>query len=241
MEIVKPYTSERGKKEQVAQMFDSIAKRYDFLNHFLSLGIDKGWRKKAIKELKGQNIKKLLDIATGTGDLAIEASKIKGIDIIGIDISEQMLAIGRKKIKQAGLAQRIELLKGDSEQLQFNNNSFDAITAAFGVRNFENLNKGLTEMYRVLAPGGKVIILEFSKPTTFPFKHLYQFYFKYILPGIGRLVSKDHAAYTYLPQSVQAFPDGELFIKELQKASFTNCRFTKLTFGVASIYIGEKA
>jgi demethylmenaquinone methyltransferase/2-methoxy-6-polyprenyl-1,4-benzoquinol methylase len=239
---VKPYKDKEGsKKEQVAGMFDSIAHRYDFLNHFLSGGIDKIWRKKAIAKLYNRNVVYMLDIATGTGDFAIEASRrIKGIQIKGIDISEQMLAVGREKIVKRSLQSCIELAYGDSENLQFQPNTFDAITAAFGVRNFENLNKGLSEMHRVLKPGGMVVILEFSKPSKFPFKQLYNFYFKYILPIIGKIVSKNNSAYTYLPESVKHFPDGKLFINELEKAGFENCNYKSLTFGIATIYTGVK-
>lgn len=241
MKTVKPYKDQQGsKKEQVARMFDSIAYKYDFLNHFLSMGIDKLWRKKAISKLKKRNIQKLLDIATGTGDFAIEASRIPNIRITGVDISEQMLEEGRRKIKKKGLSEKIELLKGDSEQLNFADQSFDAITVAFGVRNFENLQLGLKEMYRVLKPGGIVVVLEFSKPVSFPFKQLYNFYFKYILPVIGRLVSKDRTAYTYLPESVSQFPDGKKFTGQLEMAGFKNSQFEMLTMGVATIYTGEK-
>ena len=238
---VKPYKNQQGtKKEQVAQMFNSIAPRYDFLNHFLSLGIDKIWRKKAISKLKNRNISNLLDIATGTGDFAITASKIDGISIIGIDISEQMLAVGREKLYKQNLQNRVNFLLGDSENIEFPDNSYEAITVAFGVRNFENLGKGLSEMYRVLKPNGIAVILEFSKPQTFPIKQVYNFYFKFILPLLGRFVSKDNSAYTYLPESVSHFPDGKNFIGELEKAGFSNCSIKSLTFGVATIYIGEK-
>lgn len=241
MKTVKPYKDQEGtKKEQVARMFDSIAYKYDFLNHFLSLGIDKLWRKEAISKLKHRNVQKLLDIATGTGDFAIEASRLKNIKITGVDISEQMLEEGRKKIQNKKLTDVIELLKGDSEQLLFNNQSFDAITVAFGVRNFENLQKGLQEMHRVLKPNGIVVILEFSKPSAFPFKQLYNFYFKNILPFIGRMISKDKTAYTYLPESVNQFPDGKNFITELERQGFQQCSYQTLTFGVASIYTGIK-
>lgn len=239
--MIKPYNNKPdNKKEQVAQMFDSIAFRYDFLNHFLSLGIDKMWRRKAILKLKGRKISIVLDIATGTGDLAIEASKLEGVSVTGIDISEKMLEIGRAKIEKLKLGQIINLQKGDSEKINFPDNFFDAITVAFGVRNFENLHAGLLEMHRVLKPNGIVVILEFSKPRMFPVKQLYQFYFCYILPLFGKLISKDKRAYTYLPQSVQAFPDGKKFLDELQQAGFRNNSEQILTFGVATIYAGEK-
>jgi demethylmenaquinone methyltransferase / 2-methoxy-6-polyprenyl-1,4-benzoquinol methylase len=240
MQVI-PYKDQQGtKKEQVAQMFNSIAKRYDFLNHFLSMGIDKIWRRKAISKLKGRQITRLLDIATGTGDFAISASKIKNVIIDGIDISEQMLAVGRKKIEKKELQHRIIFHTGDSENIQFPDNSFEAITVAFGVRNFENLEKGLSEMFRVLKPGGIAVILEFSKPKRFPVKQLYNFYFKHILPLLGRMVSKDSSAYTYLPESVNQFPDGGNFIDKLKEAGYTKCNYNSLTFGIASIYIGEK-
>ena len=240
MEIV-PYKEQTaGKKEQVAQMFNNISKRYDFLNHFLSLGIDIMWRKKAIKMLKQDQPKQILDIATGTGDFAIEALALNPEKVIGVDISEGMLEVGRKKMKEKKYDDRIELRSGDSEGLLFDDNKFDAVIVAFGVRNFENLEKGLTDMYRVLKPGGKVVVLEFSKPTAFPFKQLYQFYFKYILPSVGRLISKDQAAYTYLPDSVRNFPDGKDFLNILDRIGFLNTQCRPLTLGISSIYVGSK-
>lgn len=239
---VTPYKeSESGKKEQVAQMFNNIAHRYDFLNHFLSLGIDTIWRKKAIACLKKEKPKLLLDIATGTGDLAITANKILNPDkIIGIDISEGMLSFGREKLNKMNLQDKIQLISGDSENIPFNENHFDAATVAFGVRNFENLDKGLAEINRVLKPGGSLVVLEFSKPKAFPIKQLYNFYFNQILPGIGKIVSKDARAYSYLPESVQAFPDGINFINHLQKADFKQTYYKILMFGIASIYYGKK-
>lgn len=238
---VVPYKEKQsGKKEQVAEMFNSISKKYDFLNHFLSMGIDILWRKKAIGLLKADQPKVILDIATGTGDFAIEALKLNPDQVIGVDISEGMLDVGRKKLKRRKLDNKIELRLGDSEKLLFDDNKFDAVIVSFGVRNFENLEKGIADMFRVLKPGGKVVILEFSKPTKFPFKNIYNFYFKAILPKIGRLVSKDQAAYTYLPESVQAFPDGKNFLKVLEKTGFKNTRCKPLTFGISSIYTGEK-
>lgn len=221
-------------------MFDSISKRYDFLNHFLSLGIDIIWRKKAISELKNDHPKLILDIATGTGDFAIEALSLDPDKIIGVDISEGMLDMGRKKLSKKRLNEKIELRSGDSEGLQFEDNHFDAVIVAFGVRNFEHLEEGLTDMYRVLKPGGKVVVLEFSKPTKFPMKQLYGFYFKYILPIIGRLVSKDTTAYTYLPESVDQFPDGNRFTNILKQIGFNQTKFRPLTFGISSIYTGIK-
>lgn len=238
---VVPYKEKSaGKKEQVADMFNSISKKYDFLNHFLSLGIDILWRKRAIKELKNDHPKLILDIATGTGDFAIEALALDPQKVIGIDISEGMLEMGRKKMKERGLDNRIEMLSGDSEGIQFEDNKFDAVIVAFGVRNFEHLEAGLADMCRVLKPGGKVVILEFSKPRMFPFKQIYQFYFKWILPKIGRLVSKDNAAYTYLPDSVKAFPDGKDFVEILNKVGFQKTKCKSLTVGISSIYTGVK-
>lgn len=240
--MLTPYKDQKsGKKEQVALMFNNIARRYDFLNHFLSLGIDKIWRKKAIKSLRGiKSNPKILDIATGTGDLAIQSLKLNPEKVIGIDISGEMLKIGREKIKQKKLDKIITLQKGDAENLEFEDQYFDGITVAFGVRNFENLQQGLNEMYRVIKPDGQVVILEFSKPGSFPVKQFYQFYFHVILPVIGKLISKDQSAYTYLPQSVNLFPEKQQFISELEKAGFSDCKFKTLTFGIATIYQGTK-
>lgn len=238
---VLPYKEKNtAKKEQVAEMFNNISRKYDFLNHFLSLGIDIIWRKKAIKLLKKDNPALILDIATGTGDFAIEALALKPEKVIGVDISEGMLEMGRKKLKKKGLDNKIELKLGDSEGLQFDDNKFDAIIVSFGVRNFENLEKGLADMFRVLKPGGKVVILEFSRPKSFPFKQIYNFYFKAILPKIGRLVSKDNAAYTYLPESVKAFPDGQNFLNVLESVGYKSTKCKPLTFGISSIYTGVK-
>lgn len=240
--MIKPYKDNKsGKKEQVAQMFNNIARRYDFLNHFLSLGIDNIWRKKAIKCIRDIAPNPvLLDVASGTGDLAIAALKLNPQKVVGIDISEEMLNIGIKKIERKGYQNIIELKKGDSENLEFKDDFFDGITAAFGVRNFENLNKGLSEMYRVLKTGGKTVVLEFSKPKVFPVKQIYNFYFKVVLPFIGNIISKDNSAYTYLPESVNQFPERELFIKELEKVGFKDCTFRSLSFGIASIYSAVK-
>ena len=238
---VLPYKEERlGKKEQVAKMFNNISRRYDFLNHLLSFGVDIIWRKKAVKMLKPHKPELILDIATGTADFAIEALAINPEKVIGVDISEGMLAVGKKKIAKMGLQDKIELQLGDSEKLLFPDNKFDAIIVSFGVRNFENLEKGLEDMYRVLKPGGNTVIVEFSKPTVFPFKQLYNFYFKYVLPLIGKIISRDNAAYAYLPESVQAFPDGDRFLEILQKTGFKNTVCRPLTFGISSIYIGQK-
>lgn len=227
-----------SKKEEVALMFDNISGKYDFLNRFLSLGIDKLWRRRLIKMLRAKKPKNVLDIATGTADLAILASKYTDT-VTGVDISEGMLAVGREKINKKGL-KTVTLSYGDSENLPFADNTFDAVTAAFGVRNFENLEKGLTEMYRVLKPGGTVFILEFSRPRQFPFKQAYFFYFNNVLPYWGRIVSKDTSAYTYLPQSVKAFPDGEEFTAVLTKCGFGETNFKFLSNGIAAIYTGVK-
>jgi demethylmenaquinone methyltransferase/2-methoxy-6-polyprenyl-1,4-benzoquinol methylase len=238
---VVPYKEEKaGKKEQVARMFDNISHRYDFLNHFLSLGIDKGWRKKAIKLLAQHQPKQILDVATGTGDFAIQALILNPEKVIGIDISEGMLEVGRKKIADRKLEGKIELMSGDSENLPFQTNQFDAVTVAFGVRNFENLEKGLGEIFRVLKPGGQLVVLEFSRPRKFPFRQVYNFYFKFVLPKIGRVVSSDNAAYTYLPESVEAFPDGDGFLQILKRVGFNKTQCRSLTLGVSSIYIGSK-
>lgn len=232
--------SELGKKQQVANMFDNISGRYDLLNHFLSLNIDKIWRKNAIETLKELQPQIILDVATGTGDLAIASLKLNPKRVVGIDISNGMLDVGRKKMKQRQLDGIIEMLEGDSENIDFEDNSFDAITVGFGVRNFENLDKGLAEMFRVLKPGGKVVVLEFSKPTVFPIKQLYNFYFYTILPFWGRFISKNNFAYTYLPESVKAFPDGDMFIKRLKNAGYTQPEQKKQTFGICSIYTAIK-
>ncbi|OQX81719.1 MAG: bifunctional demethylmenaquinone methyltransferase/2-methoxy-6-polyprenyl-1,4-benzoquinol methylase [Bacteroidetes bacterium 4484_249] len=229
-----------GKKQQVKTMFNNIAHRYDFLNHFLSGGIDFIWRKKAIKTLSANNPKTILDVATGTGDLAIAAIKLNPEKIIGIDIAEDMVEIGRTKVRKKNLEQVIQLQTGDSENIQFSDNYFDAAMVAFGVRNFENLEKGLSEMHRILKPGGEVMILEFSKPIRFPVKQFYNFYFRYILPFIGRLISGDSSAYTYLPDSVSEFPHGNEFLNILTKVGFKNPGHRPLTFGIASIYSGWK-
>jgi demethylmenaquinone methyltransferase / 2-methoxy-6-polyprenyl-1,4-benzoquinol methylase len=239
---VVPYKEEQaGKKEQVAKMFDNISHRYDFLNHFLSLGIDKLWRKKAISYLKDLKPAQILDVATGTGDFAIQALSLNPTKVSGIDISEGMLEVGKKKIRARKLDHLIELRKGDSENIPFEQNKFDAVTVAFGVRNFENLEKGLGEIFRVLKPGGKLVVLEFSRPRAFPMKQLFSFYFKQILPKIGNAVSSDKAAYTYLPESVQAFPDGADFVRILNEIGFKDTKCKVLSFGISSIYIGTKA
>ncbi len=240
-EEVKPYEKDAEKKHQISKMFNNISGKYDFLNHFLSAGIDRRWRKKAIAELKEIDPKIILDVATGTADLALEAERqLKPEKIIGIDIAVKMLDIGRQKISKKGLVEIITLDEGDSENLPFQDNTFDAVTVAFGVRNFANVENGLKEMIRVLKPGGKCVILEFSKPKVFPIKHLYNFYFKKILPGIGRMTSKDKKAYAYLYESVQAFPEGEDFIELLNKLGLNQTKCEALTMGICSIYSGVK-
>ncbi|MEM1135147.1 MAG: bifunctional demethylmenaquinone methyltransferase/2-methoxy-6-polyprenyl-1,4-benzoquinol methylase UbiE [Bacteroidota bacterium] len=238
---VVPYKEEKAsKKQQVAQMFDNISAKYDFLNHFLSLGIDIYWRKRAINMLKVHKPQYILDVATGTGDLAIEAMSLKPEKVIGIDISEGMLSFGRKKLTKLKLEDKIELQIGDSENLSFKENTFDAIIVSFGVRNFENLEKGLSEMKRVLKDNGTLVVLEFSKPTVFPYKQLYNFYFKNILPLVGKIISRDQAAYTYLPESVQEFPYGKAFTGIMEKLGFKSVKCRPLTFGISSIYVGQK-
>lgn len=240
MQVVPYKEGDKTKKEQVADMFDNISPRYDLLNHTLSLGIDILWRKKAIRLLKPFAPQTVLDIATGTGDFAVEAVKLKPKKIVGVDISEGMLEVGREKMAQKGLENLIELNYGDAENLVFEDNKFDALTVAFGVRNFENLKKGLSEMFRVTSEGGHVMIIEFSKPGKFPVKQLYNFYFNTILPKIGKLVSKDNAAYQYLPESVAAFPDGSAFLKILNEVGYKEAKCIPLTFGISSIYWARK-
>lgn len=237
---VTPYGSGESKKKQVAEMFDNIAGNYDFLNHFLSLGIDVFWRKRAIKLLKKENPKLILDVATGTGDFALQTLDLNPDHITGIDISNKMLEKGREKIAKKGLNEKIELKYGDSEDLPFEDGHFDGLTVAFGVRNFENLEKGLSEMLRVLRPGGRAVILEFSKPKVFPVKQLYNFYFRFILPFIGKYFSKDHRAYSYLPESVASFPEDQNFLDILKKCGYDSPRQIRLSFGIASIYTGTK-
>jgi demethylmenaquinone methyltransferase/2-methoxy-6-polyprenyl-1,4-benzoquinol methylase len=231
----------RGKRAEVELMFDSIAWRYDFLNHFLSLNIDRLWRKKAIKIIS-QSYKSpaILDVATGTGDLAIAAMKLNPSKITGIDISGKMLEIGKEKIKKRGFSDTIDMIQGDSEKIPFIDNTFDVAMVAFGVRNFSDPLKGLSEMNRVIRKGGMIVVLEFSKPTGFLIKPIYNFYFRNILPFFGRLFSKDKEAYNYLPDSVMKFPDNEEFIKLLVQSGCSETHQVKLTGGVASIYTGIK-
>ena len=237
--IVKPYNNSQNKKIQVKQMFNKIAGQYDFLNRFLTFGIDNIWRKIAVKKIKN-NPKNVLDIATGTADLAIITAKYTNAEIIGLDISDQMLKVGKEKITKNKLDSRIKLINGDAENLSFNNETFDAITVGFGVRNFENLEKGLNEIYRVIKKGGYVAILEPSYPEKFPLKQLFNFYFETLTPIIGNLISKDYKAYSYLSKSVKNFPSSNNFIDQLQQIGFSKCNHYSLTFGVVSLYIAIK-
>ena len=236
---IKPYNSLESKKDQVKHMFNMIASKYDFLNHTLSLGMDYVWRKKAIKKILN-NPKEILDIATGTADFAISAAKHTQANITGIDISDQMICVGNKKIQQKKLHNRIKLSIEDSENLPFQDNSYDAITAGFGVRNFENLEKGLSEIHRVVKKNGYVVILEPSTPKVFPLKQIFSIYFKKILPFIGSLVSKDKSAYSYLPNSVKSFPEGDDFLKILNKQGFSKTNYYPLSFGIVSMYVAIK-
>lgn len=239
--MVLPYKqSQQSKKGQVEEMFDNISPRYDLLNHMLSVNIDKLWRYRTIKKLRSYSPATILDIATGTGDFALAATKIEHLKVVGIDISEGMLSVAREKILKKNLQDRISVQKADSENLPFEARTFDAAIVGFGVRNFENLEKGLSEILRVLKPGAVFFVLEFSKPVKAPFKQVYRFYFKRILPGIGKLISKDKSAYTYLPESVDEFPDGDDFLAILASVGFENNKCYRQTFGVASIYEAQK-
>lgn len=238
---VKPYGREdQSKKEEVAEMFNNISKRYDFLNHFLSLGIDKIWRKKAVRLLREVKPERILDIATGTGDFAIALLKLQPKEIVGMDISKGMLEVGRTKMKKKGVDGIISMQLGDSENLPFEDGHFDALTVGFGVRNYENLEKGLSEMLRVLRVGGKAVILEFSKPKKFPVKQAFGFYSKYLIPFFGKRISKDSKAYAYLPESVAAFPEGADFEAILTKLGYRNVQSKLVSGGIATIYSGIK-
>jgi len=239
---VVPYSNNASnKKQQVASMFNSIAGKYDFMNRFLSAGIDVQWRKKAIKQLTELHPKLVLDVATGTGDVAIMTHEmLKPEKIIGIDISQGMLDAGKKKVEKLGLSNSIELQPGDSETINYPDNTFDAITVAFGVRNFENLEKGLSEMLRVLKPGGKLVILEFSRPKQTGFKSLYNLYMNIVAPGFGKFFTKNREAYQYLNESVQAFPERENFIRIMEQAGYTGTYFKPLSLGICCIYCGSK-
>jgi demethylmenaquinone methyltransferase / 2-methoxy-6-polyprenyl-1,4-benzoquinol methylase len=236
-----PYKdSDLSKKKQVEDMFDRISHRYDLLNHLLSANIDKLWRRNAIRMLRPHKPRTILDIATGTADFAVAAAQLKPEKITGIDLSEGMLRVGRKKIEKNGMGNFIELLKADSEALPFENDSYDAAIVAFGVRNFENLQKGLREIFRVLKPGGVFIVLEFSMPHNLLFRRFYFFYFSQILPLMGRVISRNNRAYSYLPESVREFPDGKNFTAVLETTGFQNCMIRPLTMGIASIYKAQK-
>lgn len=240
-EKITPYKdSKLNKKAQVEQMFDNISGNYDGLNRVISFGVDVKWRKKVIDLVESTKPRKVLDIATGTGDLAISLAKTSASEIIGLDISEGMLAVGRKKIAEEKLSEKIKMVQADSEALPYENNSFDAITVAFGVRNFENLEKGLAEIFRVLRPNGIFVVLETSVPEKFPFKQGYNFHSKVMLPIIGKLFSKDKIAYSYLSESAAAFPYGEKFNNILRKIGFINVEDKPQTFGVATIYTASK-
>lgn len=240
-EKVMPYGKEGKKSEQVEQMFDHIAPTYDQLNHTLSLGIDRSWRRKAIHMLRPYRPQQMLDIATGTGDFAILACRELGPQsLIGADISEGMMEVGREKVRQAGLSDRISFAREDCTALTFADCTFDAVTVAFGIRNFEKLDLGLSEMCRVLRPGGHLVILELSTPDRFPMKQLFFLYSKVVMPLIGKLVSKDNSAYTYLPESIRAFPQGEVMQQALRQAGFSQVHFRRLTFGICTLYFATK-
>jgi demethylmenaquinone methyltransferase/2-methoxy-6-polyprenyl-1,4-benzoquinol methylase len=240
-EKINPYKdSQLGKKEQVTQMFDTISENYDGLNRIISLGIDVKWRKKVVKIVGKNNPKQILDIATGTGDLALMMASLNPDRIVGLDISAGMLEVGKRKINKANLSEKIEMIVGDSEEMPFDDQTFDAITVSFGVRNFAHLDKGIKEIARVLKPTGVLVILETSNPTKFPFKQGYKFYTNYILPIIGKIFSKDKVAYSYLSESANSFPFGEAFNNILEKNGFKHTEHNPVTFGVATIYTASK-
>ena len=239
-EKVKPYGQEGKKVEQVERMFDHIAPAYDRLNHLMSLGIDRSWRRTALKWLRPHRPALVLDVATGTGDFAIQACRmLPSASLTGVDLSEGMMQVGRRKVEQAGLAARIDFQREDCEALTFSDASFDAVTVAFGIRNFEHLDRGLREMCRVFRPGGHLVILELSTPDRPPMKQLYRIYSR-LIPLMGRLVSHDRSAYTYLPQSIRAFPQGEVMSESIRRAGFSDVRFRRLTFGVCTLYMATK-
>lgn len=240
-ENIKPYNGNGEKREQVEQMFDNIAHTYDSLNHTLSLGIDKSWRRKAVNTLKRFQPETILDIATGTGDFAILLEKrIHPKEIVGIDISEGMMQVAREKVRQEGLASTIRFAREDCAALSFPDNRFDAATVAFGVRNFEELDKALREIHRILNENGHLIILELSTPKSFPMKQLFHCYSKVVLPLIGKMISKDRSAYTYLPKTIQAFPQGEVMKEIITKAGFKEVSFKRLTMGICTLYTATK-
>lgn len=238
--VVKPYKTEQSKKEEVTSMFDNIAARYDFMNHFLSLGIDKIWRRKAVRLLKSVEPQNILDIATGTGDFAIALLKLKPKKIIGMDISKGMLEVGKRKMHERKVDHIIDMQHGDSESLPFEDGTFDAVTVAFGVRNFENLKQGLSEMLRVTRIGGKIVILEFSKPKKFPVKQTFAIYSKYVIPFFGKNIAKDEKAYAYLPESVSVFPEGTEFTDILTALGYNNVKAEIVSGGIATLYTGIK-
>jgi demethylmenaquinone methyltransferase/2-methoxy-6-polyprenyl-1,4-benzoquinol methylase len=238
--LIKPYNSNTSKKNEVRAMFNSIAPKYDLLNHLLSMGIDVIWRKRVIRELKKYKPSIVLDMATGTGDLAIMAAHSGIPQVVGIDLSSEMVAVGNAKILKKELDQKIELKVGDAEKIQQVDNMFDAAMVAFGVRNFEDLEKGLLEMNRVLQPGAPLLVLEFSKARRFPIKQLYAFYSFTFLPFIGKMISKDARAYNYLPESIKAFPSGGDFLSIMKQCNYDDRRQIPLTSGIATIYIGHK-
>jgi len=240
-EQIKPYGKDGDKSEQVENMFDNIAPAYDKLNHALSFGIDKKWRQEAINHLRPFHPKQIMDVATGTGDFAILAcQELQPESLIGTDISEGMMEIGREKVKKILLSHKISFAREDCTSLSFANKTFDAITVAFGIRNFESLDKGLAEMHRVLKPGGHLVILELSTPEKFPMKQLFTLYSKIIIPLLGKCLSKDKRAYIYLPRSIRAFPQGEVMQEVIQKAGFNQVNFKRLTFGICTLYIATK-
>lgn len=239
--VVTPYNdASRTKKEQVEEMFDHIAHRYDFLNHLLSLGIDIRWRKKAVKYIGEIQPKKILDVASGTGDFAFEALSLHPEKVIGFDLSEGMMKYGREKARQLKAEAVVEFVKGDSEKMPFADGAFDALTVGFGIRNFENLEAGLKEMRRVVKTGGRIAILEASNPPNAIIRAFYRLYFKNIVPVIGRLVSKDSRAYSYLPESVEVFPEGLELVRILENIGFRNVKWEPLTFGACAFYTMEK-
>jgi demethylmenaquinone methyltransferase / 2-methoxy-6-polyprenyl-1,4-benzoquinol methylase len=236
---VTPYTGDGTKREQVERMFDAISPKYDLLNRLFSMGIDQGWRRKVVRMLGEEPVGHLLDVATGTADLAILGS-LKARRVTGADISEGMLKLGREKVARRGLADRVTLVQADSEQLPFPDGTFDAVTVAFGVRNFEHLQQGVKDMVRVLRPGGRIFVLEFSKPAKAPFKQLFRFYFHRVMPTVGKAISKDSAAYAYLPKSVDAFPEGAAFEDLMRAAGLAEVRSFALTGGIATLYRGRR-
>ena len=238
---IKPYDEEGKKTEQVERMFDNIAYAYDKLNHTLSLGIDRSWRRKAIAWLRPFHPQRMMDVATGTGDFAILACReLRPAELIGTDISEGMMNVGREKVKKEGLSDKISFAREDCTSLSFADNGFDAITVAFGIRNFEDLDKGLSEMCRVLKPGGHLVILELTTPERFPMKQLFSIYSKIVIPLLGKLLSKDNSAYRYLPDTIKVFPQGEIMKGVLSKAGFGEVSFKRLTFGICTLYTATK-